>query len=81
MLEKPIIGESTIRGVIPRKVIIDIDDGGGFVDSLIVYDVTENGIIISKNKSIGIKSEVSIPIVNTMLQKFVNIAGKAEGLV
>jgi len=81
MLEKSIIGVTVSRGVIPRKAIFDIDSGGSFLDGLIIYDVTEDGKIVSKNKSIGIKSDISIPAVNGMLQDFVRIAGKAEGLV
>jgi len=81
MLEKSITGVTVTRGVIPRKVIFDIDNGGSFLDGLIIYDVTEDGKIVSKNKSIGIKSDISIPAVNGMLQDFVRTAAKAEGLV
>jgi len=81
MLEKSILGKTISRGIIPHKVIIDIDNEGGFTNGLILYDVMENGVILKKNNSISIKSQISIPIINGMLQKFLLIAGKAEGLV
>ncbi len=66
-----------MKQIIPQKVIVEFD-GDAFHSGIFFYKVNNNGVI-SRLQSIGIKNaEFSRPVMNTILQSFIELAGKAE---
>lgn len=67
------------KKLIPEKVIIEFDNGA-FSSGVIIYKVNNNGAI-SRVKTIGIKNaDFSKPMLNGLLQKFIQHAQNAEGI-
>ncbi len=67
------------KNLIPAKVIIEFDNGA-FSSGVIIYKVNDNGAI-SRVKTIGIKNaDFSRPMLNGLLQKFIQHAQSAEGI-
>ena len=63
----------------PEKVIIEFENSA-FSSGIILYKVNDNGAI-SRVKTIGIKNaDFSKPMLNGLLQKFIQHAQTAEGI-
>jgi hypothetical protein len=67
------------KKLIPEKVIIEFEEGV-FSSGIILYKVNDNGAI-TRVKTIGIKNaDFSKPLLNGLLQKFIQHAQDAEGI-
>lgn len=67
------------KGLIPKKLIIEFNEGS-FFNGVLIYKINDNGVI-GRFKSIGIKdANFSKPILNEILQKFIEHAGKSEDI-
>jgi len=67
------------KKLIPEKVIIEFENGA-FSSGVILYKVNDNGAI-TRIKTIGIKNaDFSKPLLNGVLQKFIQHAQNAEGI-
>ncbi|MFA5156429.1 MAG: hypothetical protein WC532_03420 [Candidatus Omnitrophota bacterium] len=67
------------KKLMPEKVIIEFENSA-FSSGVILYKVNDNGAI-SRVKTIGIKNaDFSKPMLNGLLQKFIQHAQTAEGM-
>ena len=67
------------KKLMPEKVIIEFEEGA-FSSGVIIYKVNDNGAV-SRIKTIGIKNaDFSRPLLNGVLQKFIQHAQNAEGI-
>jgi len=69
-----------MKELIYNRVIITLDEQGAFVSGNLQYKVKENGEVGKGQKSIGISGSVSIPIINTEIDKIKETAKNAEGI-
>jgi hypothetical protein len=67
------------KKLMPEKVIIEFEEGA-FSSGVIIYKVNDNGAV-SRVRTIGIKNaDFSRPLLNGLLQKFIQHAQSAEGI-
>jgi hypothetical protein len=70
-----------IKDIVPRKIVIDVNEQGVFQDALLVYQKQdENGELSVKYNTISIKSTINVPVINGMLKKMIDFAKEQEGI-
>lgn len=70
-----------LKNILPHKILISFDDDGKFKDGILIYQtLSDAGELSMKYNTIKINSEISIPVVNGIIQKAISFAKKTEGV-
>jgi hypothetical protein len=67
--------------IIPHKIVISFDEEGAFSKAIAMYRIQDNdGITLSKYKSISVNSEIGVAAMNTLLTKIQTFLKNREGV-
>lgn len=67
------------KNIIPHKLVLSFDTEGDFTEGILVYQVKlDSGEILSKFKTISVRSKMSAPIMNGIFKDAINFAQKQE---
>lgn len=67
------------RKLLPTKIVIEFDKGN-FINGFILYKVDDEGVI-TRTRTVGLRNaSFSRPVLNGIIQKFIEHAQTAEGI-
>ena len=67
--------------IIPHKLLIGFKEDGTFNDGILIYQtVSDKGEILPKYNTVQVNSEISVPVMNGIIQKAITFAKNAEGV-
>jgi len=69
------------KNIIPHKLLIGFDEKGVFKDGILIYQtISDKGEILPKYNTVQVNSEISVPVMNGIIQKAISFAKNAEGV-
>ena len=67
--------------IVPHKIMISFNELGTFKDGIFIYRIlSDTGELTEKYKTIKVNSEMSVPVINNIIQKAINFAKQREGI-
>jgi hypothetical protein len=69
------------KQIIPHKILISFKEDGTFKDGILIYQILDDkGKLSTQYNTIQINSEISVPIINGIIQKSKLFTEKAENI-
>lgn len=67
--------------IIPHKLLIGFNEDGTFKDGILIYQTSnDKGEILPKYNTVQVNSEISVPVMNGIIQKAITFAKNTEGV-
>lgn len=67
--------------IIPHKLLIGFNEDGTFKDGILIYQsANDKGEILPKYNTVQVNSEISVPVMNGIIQKAITFAKNTEGV-